>query len=168
MKRAFKILAVLAVLLVFLLAIWFGSSPAPRRGTASVVFLGLTNNASGQPGALLCFTNASSVGVAGMVHSVDYKTAEGWLTNQPVPGVVTADVASSADLGPHGARVVPVRFPTNAVWRLRMRYHEQPRGPQGVFVRAADLLTALRDRVSHVPVSYSGQSYLAETGEIAQ
>jgi hypothetical protein len=168
MKRLFRFLAVLVFLLLLLVAIWFGFLPAAPRGTASVVFLGVTNNAFGQPCALLCFTNASSVGVAGMVHSVDYKSAEGWLTNQPAPGVVTADVASSADLGPHGARVVSVRFPTNAVWRLRIRYHEQPRGPQGVFVRAADLLTALRDRVRPVPVSYTGQSYLVETADIAQ
>lgn len=169
MKHPFRLMSVLVLVLAVFLAVWFCLSPVAPRGTASVLLLGLTNNASGQPAAaLLCFTNASSVGVVGMVHSVDYKTAEGWLTNQPVPDLVTADVASFADLGPHRARVVSVRFPTNAVWRLRIRYHEQPRGPQGIFVRAADLLTAFRDRLRHVPISYSGDSYLAETADITR
>jgi hypothetical protein len=166
MKQPFKILSVLVFLLLFLFVIWLILSPVAPRGTASVLFLGLTNTASGQPGALLCFTNGSSVRVVGVVHSVDYKNDGGWLTNQPVPGVVAADVASSADLGPREARVVPVRFPTNAVWRLRIRYHEQPRGPQGAFVRLGDVLTALRDRVRRIPVSFSGRSFLTETGEI--
>jgi hypothetical protein len=159
-----RLLGILVVLVLLLPAMWFGFPPAVPRGTASVIFLGLTNNGAGQAGALLCFTNGSSVGVVGIAHSVDYRTPEGWLTNQPVPGVVAADIASSADLGPHEARVVSVRFPTNAGWRLRVRYHEQPRGPRGVLAQAADLVTALRDRAGHV--SYTGQTYLAETLEI--
>ncbi len=167
MKRPLKILAVLVLLLLLLLAIWVGSPVAPR-GTASVVLLGLTNNGVGQRGVLVCFTNASSAGVVGVVHSIDYKVAGSWFTNQPAPGIVVADVGSSADIGPHEGRVVFVRCPTNAAWRLRMRYHEQPRGPRGVFVRAADLLTALGDRARHLPVSYTGQTYLAESLEIPQ
>ena len=162
----FKIVAALLLLLLLVLAIWVGFSPVAPRGTASVVFLGFSNNGAGHPSIVVLFTNAASVGVVGMVHSVDYKAAKGWVTNQPVPGVVAADVASSADLGPHEGRVVLVRCPTNAAWRLRMRYHEQPRGPRGLFAQAADLLTGLRDRARHV--SYTGQTYLAETSEITQ
>jgi hypothetical protein len=167
MKRPVKMLVAL-VLLLLLLVIWIGFSPVVPGGRASVVFLGLTNSGVGQRGVLVCFTNASSAGVVGVVHSVDYKTAGSWFPNQPAPAIVVADVASSADLGPHEGRVAFVRCPTNTAWRLRMRYHEQPRGPRGVFVRAADLLTALRNRARHVPVSYTSQTYLAETPEIPQ
>ncbi len=163
---AVSLLVAVVLLLLLGLAIWVGFSPIAPRAAASVVFLGLTNNGAGQHGALLCFTNASSVGVVGMVHSVDYKTAEGWIKNQPVPGAVAADIASSADLGPHEGRVVLVRCPTNAAWRLRMRYHEQPRGPRGLLAQAADLLSGLWDRAR--PVSYTGQTSLAETSEIPQ
>jgi hypothetical protein len=47
-----------------------------------------------------------------------------------------------------------------------MRYHEQSRGPQGLFAQAADLLSGLRDGARHV--SYTGQTYLAETPEMTQ
>ncbi len=166
MKRVSTILAALFLLLLLLLAVWVMFSPVAPRGTASVVFLGLTKNGAGQGCALLCFTNASSVGVVGMAHSVDYKTPEGWFSNRPVPAVVAADIASFADLGPHEGRVISVRCPTNAAWRLRMRYHEQPRGPRGLFAQVADLLSGLRDRARHV--SYTGQTYLAATSEITQ
>src|SRR5512133_3634418 len=99
MKRLFRIVAALVLLLLLVLAIWVAFSPVAPHGTASVVFLSLTNQGARQHGALLCFTNGSSVRVVGMVHSVDYKTAEGWYTNQPPPGAVAADIASSADLG---------------------------------------------------------------------
>jgi hypothetical protein len=165
MKLGVKVLAVLVLLLAFLLAIRIALSPTSARSRATVVLVGVTNNPSGQQVVLLQFTNAGSVGVVGIPHSVDYRVADTWVTEQPVPGVITADIASSADLGPHEARMVSVRFPTNTTWRLRIRFHEQPRGMEGVLARISDLLQSLGNRAKHT--AYTGRNYLAETPDIS-
>jgi hypothetical protein len=164
MRRFSKSATAVVLLLLVSIIAWLFLSPVPPRGTASVVLLGVTNDLSGQRFATLQLTNASSSAVVGVAHSVDYKIGAGWLTEQPVPAVVAADLASTADLGSHESHLVTVRFPTNAMWRLRIRYHEQPHGAEGIVASAADLLMTLRDRARHV--SYTGQSYLAETSEI--
>ncbi len=164
MKRILIIAASALLLLLAAIVAWVIFSPIPPRGQASVVLLSVTNDASGQRFATLLFTNPSPSAVVGIAHSVDYKTAVGWSREQPVPGILAADLASAADLGPGESHIVTVRFPTKTGWRLRLRYHEQPRAVEGAIAGVTDLLARLRDRAKHV--SYTGQSYLAETSEI--
>jgi len=154
----------LLTLVVVLLVL---SRSAPR-GAASVALLGITNGPTGQRLAVLAFTNAGSLGVAGFPHSVDYKLADAWLTQQPVPAVVVVDVAAQwgtpVVLRPHESRVVAVRYPTNATWRFRIRYHEQRRGVPGAYARLTDFAHRLFTRSEHT--SFTGESYLRETLEI--
>jgi hypothetical protein len=164
MKRRTCIVAVLTLAVLIFIAIWVGISRPGTRTTASVALLGTTNTASGQRVALLAFTNPTPLAVVGIPHSVDYRIGDTWLTQQRVPGVVLADIASSADLSPYGSCVVAVRFPTNGSWRLRIRYHEQPRGLRGAGARATDFVLRLFTRSQST--AYTGQTYLAETPEI--
>ena len=85
---------IIAVLVVLLLAILFALLPPEPQGNASVALLGITNSLTGQRIAIIAFTNAGSLAVAGIPHTVDYKTAGTWLTHQPVPAVVNVDVAA--------------------------------------------------------------------------
>ena len=110
MRRFFKIATVVGLLSLASMVAWLFLSPVPPHSTASVVLIGVTNDASGQRIATLQFTNASSSAVVGVAHSVDYKMGADWLTAQPVPAVVAADLASSADLGSHESQLVTFRF----------------------------------------------------------
>jgi hypothetical protein len=156
------ILCLLVILAVVLLAL----APSGSAARASVALLAVTNDAAGKKFAVLRFTNASPVGVIGPAHSVDYKTADGWLTQQPVPGVVNADLQNRATLNPKESRDVSLRFPTNGTWRFRIRFHEQPRGVKGAWARLWDLKESVVSQAK--TTSYTGQSYLAETEEIKE
>lgn len=166
MTRRLPILAVVPFILLLSVVMWVCVWPVAPRPSASVVLLGVTSNAFGEQVAILCLTNPTATGVTGIPHSIDHKTGDHWVTQPSVPGAVIADMAASADLSPHEGRVISVRFPTSGSWKLRVRYHEQPRGAAGLLDRLTDLFATLRDRARHT--SYTGQSYLAETVEIGQ
>jgi len=129
----------------------------------------ITSNKLGQACATITLTNPSPTRVMITLHSVDYKVSGRWITNQSVPGVVTADLAAPAvDVMAPAQTLVcpPVRFPTNATWRLRFRFWEQRQGFKGAVEKAQSKVEGIV--AGRAPSdSWSGRTYTVETPELA-
>jgi hypothetical protein len=162
LRKWLPVAGCLLLLALLGLAVWV--IPSVSQGAASVIVLGITNDAAGHRSALLCFTNASPVAVMGISDSVDYKTSEGWISQKLAPGTPFVGIAQFVVLKPHEAQVQAVRFPTNTSWKLRVNYFEQARGMEGLLSRTADFLSGLFK--GEKTATYSGTSYPIVTSEI--
>lgn len=159
--------------LLFVIGIWF--VPRTQDGRASVRLLGYTNDGSGQPAVVLCFTNASSTYVFAKLRSMDCETPDGWRLRQPLPKAMKDEIWTQASSNPltkvtvmpgdpiiglysqHNC-VMTVHFPTNSSWRLRVQFDETTKGLGVVFGMTEDVLRSLRGNPSPWR---PGQSYEA-------
>jgi hypothetical protein len=164
MKRRKIILSIMGVVLVALLATILVLSPSNSDVRASVVLLGITNDATGQKFAILRFTNPCSVQVAFIADGVDYKLAQGWLKAQSHPASTNSDWPHCPRLHPHQGWDLSIPFPTNGTWRYRIECVEQNRGIKGVRDRVSDLKETITGPGE--TTTFSGRQYSMETGEI--
>jgi hypothetical protein len=158
---------------VLCIAVLLSHASVLRAGTVStpdvlIQRVSIATNKLGQECAIITLTNPSPVRVLISLHSVDYKFSEQWVTNQAVPGLVAADLAapSVAVLAPGQTLLCPpVRFPTNATWRLRFRFWEERQG----LIGAAEKVRAKVEGIfeSRPPSTiWSGRNYTVVTPEI--
>ena len=155
----------LAALLSHSLVSWAG--PASTTDVL-VQRVSITTNGLGQECVIITLTNPSPTRVLITLHSVDYKVSGQWVTNQSVPAIVSADLAAPAvDVLAPGQMLVcpPVRFPTNATWRLRFRFWEPRQGVMGIVEKVQAKVEGI---VESRPPSdiWSGRTYTVETPEI--
>jgi len=155
----------IAVLLSHAPGSWAGPASTPD---VLIQRVAITTNKLGQECAIITLTNPSPTHVLITLHSVDYKVSGRWVTNQSVPAIVTADLAAPAvDVLAPGQTLVcpPVRFPTNATWRLRFRVWEQR---QGVIGSVEKVKARVEGIVENRPPSdiWAGRTYTVETPDI--
>jgi hypothetical protein len=122
--RLGRTLSILIVALLVLIptCLWLATPTAPT-GTASLILIGVTNNASGQRVALFSFTNGSSVSVVASSSFVHYKQGDMWV--KPIGNsrdweFVPGTYSLGNDLAPHKSQPLAIHFPTNAVLKFSL------------------------------------------------
>jgi hypothetical protein len=173
MRRARTTLLFIAVLIGFgvvgLLIVFFGSSTNGPKSLAFTGFVKVRASSDAPMGELaaFAFTNGAPTHIVYYVESIEYQTADAWLTNT-LRRTPTEWRHFGGELGPFESRVLLVPPPTNGVWRLRIGGSERARGIKGLLDRLRDYRDFFDWKTrSLTGERFGGQTFQVVSGEVA-
>ena len=134
--RPYLLIAIAAVLAIWLIARFSSSATRPLANTVSISFVGYTNNSAGLRNGLFRITNPSAIPIdVGSYHDVQLETSNGWSSQglQPARGF--------ALLPKHNA-LLEIPAPRRSLkqrWRVWLNYRDHPSFPAECLLRLKHL-----------------------------